>query len=74
VPSELAHIVPECTAATAKCIPIILALKTYLEDISLNVDDLQVAVHWAHPQVGTEYLESYSRFTSTKAVLQVFKK
>jgi hypothetical protein len=35
VPAEPALIVPACTAATAKCIPIRLTLKTYLEDVSL---------------------------------------
>jgi hypothetical protein len=63
-----------CTAATVKCVPIRLALRTYLEDVPLNVDDLQVAVHWAPPQVGTECLEIHSSFISTEDVLQIFMK
>jgi hypothetical protein len=73
VPAELALIVLACTAATAKCVPIKLALKTYLEDIFPNVDDLQVAVRSARPQVGTECLEWYSSFNSRENVLRVFK-
>lgn len=38
-----------------------------------NVDDLQVAVHWAHHQVGTECLELFRSFISTENVLQVFQ-
>jgi hypothetical protein len=29
----------------------------YLKEIFLNVDDSQGVIHWAHLQVGTEYLE-----------------